>query len=565
MSHCVRWARAPLAAAALLTISFLPAPEASAERRAHGASKEAPKELDAPIEAVFVHPDGARVRRAARVPIGVGTVRIDGLPHALDPGSVRVGALGGEVLGIEWFDTRGADSDREERAALAGKEAELRARFADLGTRETEAQALARHWRALLEAPPDARLLLEDGDRFERWRETAARVRVELETLGRELLELVAEREAVGKQLAELEARRGALGPAEGRRTRAAELRLVWDAGAGPDAGRLTFEYRVTGARWEPSYELRVDPDSQALEVLHRARVRQTSGEDWSGVELELSTARTAARPAPPVPAPIWLRIAEAAGAERGSLPAAGTLARRLRAPEGSEEAASPYAEVVDDGLHLRYRAAGRVDLPSRAQPSEVLIGRARIEGHLVRHALPARDGRVFLRFEGRNTTPWTLLPGPAAVHFGGDFLGEIALGGTPAGAEWELDLGADPSLTVERVPLEDRTREPGFFGSRRTREVAWRLRVTHAGAPDGGRGPIAVRIVEVMPRSGDERVEVRLEGVRPAAAEDERARRLREELGAVTWWLDVPRGGEAEIHWKLVTQWPADRVLVQR
>lgn len=65
---------------------------------------------------------------------------------------------------------------------------------------------------------------------------------------------------------------------------------LQMAAGTAVDAVSIELTYRVPGARWAPSYTLRVESDSQAKLEL-RAVVAQRTGEDWSGVALTVSTA----------------------------------------------------------------------------------------------------------------------------------------------------------------------------------------------------------------------------------------------------------------------------------
>ncbi|MEW6496621.1 MAG: DUF4139 domain-containing protein, partial [Cyanobacteriota bacterium] len=54
---------------------------------------------------------------------------------------------------------------------------------------------------------------------------------------------------------------------------------------------QLVVEYFVPGARWTPSYVCRLDSTSNQATIAVRALICQRTGEDWSGVRLELSTA----------------------------------------------------------------------------------------------------------------------------------------------------------------------------------------------------------------------------------------------------------------------------------
>ncbi len=54
---------------------------------------------------------------------------------------------------------------------------------------------------------------------------------------------------------------------------------------------QLVIEYFVPGARWTPTYVCRLDSATSTANIAVRALICQRTGEDWSGVRLELSTA----------------------------------------------------------------------------------------------------------------------------------------------------------------------------------------------------------------------------------------------------------------------------------
>ena len=58
-----------------------------------------------------------------------------------------------------------------------------------------------------------------------------------------------------------------------------------------PKSAKLTLSYFVPGARWAPQYQCRIDRAGGSAAIQLRALICQSSGEDWRGVKLELSTA----------------------------------------------------------------------------------------------------------------------------------------------------------------------------------------------------------------------------------------------------------------------------------
>ncbi len=75
-------------------------------------------------------------------------------------------------------------------------------------------------------------------------------------------------------------------------------------------AGKYRFElkYFENRARWLPVYEVRADGEGP-LEMKLRADIRQSTGEDWKGVELSLLTGNPSAAGSVPQLTPVLLDI----------------------------------------------------------------------------------------------------------------------------------------------------------------------------------------------------------------------------------------------------------------
>jgi len=120
----------------------------------------------------------------------------------------------------------------------------------------------------------------------------------------------------------------------------------------------------------------------------------------------------------------------------------------------------------------------------SRDQPTTVLVGEQVLAAVTEHYVTPALDTTVWLRGRAKNGTPWTLLPGTAAVYFGNDFIGNSRFD-KPVLPEQEftLHLGADPGLVVTREQTQELHEEPGFLGRRQSQTEGWRILLENVGA----------------------------------------------------------------------------------
>ncbi len=246
------------------------------------------------IDAVTVFRKGARVTRLASVE-GPGSHLLAGLPLCLSDSSVRVEV--DPAHGLTCLDAR-----VELHTPPAGEEelfdsegAEARARVERLAAQvELLLRELSRFRELELEERPDvdeahdplavaeARVALLDFRRAEVLRC--------LESIER----AQARRAEATVELARVEERQRQASSA--RKARSKELRkAVRVRLEGQGRATLRLSYTVPGARWSSTLQCRFDSSLTQAELRRGALVRQRSGEDWSGVQLRLSTAMPSA------------------------------------------------------------------------------------------------------------------------------------------------------------------------------------------------------------------------------------------------------------------------------
>ncbi|MCY3003367.1 MAG: DUF4139 domain-containing protein, partial [Planctomycetota bacterium] len=355
-----------------------------------------------------------------------------------------------------------------------------------------------------------------------------------------------------------------------GENVRLVDVRVRLERTATDVVPEVALEYVVPGAGWRPRYELRAASDARSVELSYRAEVWQQTGEDWNDIELALSTARPHVGAAGPDPVAIWLGGQEVPDvvyvARVGAKPGLSVLdLNGFASQPGQAWEEPPTAAVVESsGLSLRFRMAQRESVPSRPEPSVVLVGAQKLDVTPEYVCAPEVDSSVWLRGRTRNTTPWTLLPGRVATYFGADFLGFSELGAVPTGAELTLHLGPDPAFTLERVALSDVLEGPGIFSKDATHVQTWRVRLSNAGAAIAGADGVAeVLVREALPRTLDDRIEIKLASSTAKLDDSPDSRKLREQWNFLTWRVRVPKAGSASFEWKVETSYPAKSTLV--
>jgi hypothetical protein len=255
--------------------------------------------VDAPVTSVTVYSDRARVVRTARVALS-GTQRVE-LPllyGSVDPASIRVEAQGAEVTRV---DLRPVESEALPATEARKLVTELERLDDQLAQVRAEREAYTAQLTALGQVrpsvtdeqlssvpPPNAKGAPQGPSRLDAsgWRAATDFVVETTARLQAKLREVSLREEALDRELSRnvQEARR--LGGEPRRRGLEVAPTL-----SGQGSATLTLTYVTSNARWYPAYELRLEPESNRVQVAFSGRVSQESGEDWEDAVLTLSTA----------------------------------------------------------------------------------------------------------------------------------------------------------------------------------------------------------------------------------------------------------------------------------
>lgn len=255
--------------------------------------------LESSVEAVLVFQRGAAVTRTATAGPEDEAVVFEGLPLSLDDDSVRI-ELHETAASCGWSVTD-VQVEVDAPARDLQPEGEDEAEFEAATDARDRAQAHLEATRSSMDALRSVALkgrLSEDKERRPTLDPTEGRLAwlgLQREALCALQSTLQAQRIAVDEAEQALQALRDARAArTSDRDPRAFEPRkrvvLRLRSGTPIDAVGVSLSYRVPGARWAPSYVLRLDGEGEAKLVL-RAVVAQRTGEDWTGARVTVSTA----------------------------------------------------------------------------------------------------------------------------------------------------------------------------------------------------------------------------------------------------------------------------------
>lgn len=496
------------------------------------------------ITQVLVYPGGAKVERAVKVAAGARELKLTCLPARFDLDSLQVQADAGIVIG-----------DISVQTLERARAPECASSPLDTRIRELEDQ------KAAIAAEDGAQgLVLGYLKNYGNDKQSAASpiagTAEQLRRTGQDALQrqYQAQRrsEAIEKQLAPLIAERDRLISANPQ-VRTVQIRL-----AAQTEGELRLSYRLKQAGWTPMYRAYLDTNKAQLRLERHAQVAQTSGEDWSNVNLRLSTAQPnlANRINPPYPWTLDIRPPiQATGYLMAPAPVAMAKAvsitgsRRMAADE-EEGAANFDVSVFQGEFAAEFVVPGKVNLASDGQRVGFALGNQAVETQILVRVQPQQEAQAYLLADAaRPAGSWPT--GNLQLFRDGDFVGQSQLR-LASEERLELFFGRDDMLRVQVEPEQRDAANKGFIGSRAEQKIghAYVIENLHKKA-------VTLQVLESSPVARHEDIHVQTQ-FSPKPAQEA----WHKQPGIVAWQLPLDAGKSLRLTADYVISYPKEAIV---
>jgi uncharacterized protein (TIGR02231 family) len=523
----------------------------------------------AKVHTVTVYGDRAEVVRhlTATIEAGDHTLTFENLPGATDLSSVRVDGKGAFTL----IDIRGervqTKEVADERVLKLTKELEaLRAQVNDLtlaDNRITQRKAaLEKVLGRLTSVGKESANAEMDPAKWAGYLQyhvdTLAKLDKEVLANGVSRTSLTLDIDRVQRELNELNAHRFKF-------RNVARVRIEAKQ-AGPI--ELDLAYVVRGPSWNPLYDIRADTKAKTVQVNYHAEVRQSTGEDWKGVALKLSTAQPNLGGREPqmspwfihrfVPQPVTVTggvVLESASkfdrADRGSSERNRFSALSASAPAPAAAAMDfTYARVNTGGTAATFAIPRAYDVPSDNKPAKVAIASESFPSEFRHTCVPKLSPHVYLKAKAINKSDFPFIAGPTAVFLDGAFVANASLDLVAPGQEFWTYLGADQSVKVDLKDLGKVEELSGIFGKKTARTVVSKVfKVTNGKSTD-----ISLSIRDQVPSSNHEEIKVVFE--EPKYEKDTDGLKV-DQSKFVEWNLTLKPGAKQDVPFRFAIERP--------
>jgi len=325
----------------------------------------------------------------------------------------------------------------------------------------------------------------------------------------------------------------------------------------------IEMSYLVNGANWQQQYNLRANPKQSNVLIEYNAVVNQTSGEDWNGVALSLSTAEPTMVAAPPILEPMLVGLSLPAPTQQAGQVfadqarqyqksrianikkgiAANTelneLARQSQTffynvgKKELEEFQQQIAEISRiEGVSVTYDLPGRLTLPSRSDQQLVTIATITAKADFTLIATPLLTDYVYLQADLLNDSDTVLLPGQASMFRNGEFVGKSQLPQVTIGEKFTAGFGIDSQVQVAHELEDKRTR---IQGGNRIDTYHYRIALSNY-----KNAAVELQLLDRLPYTDDASIKIELEKTEPQLSKDAEYLRSARKKGILRWDLKL-------------------------
>lgn len=530
-------------------------------------TQAADKTLDSAIAQVTVYTDRAEVTRLASTELesGIHVLSFENLPSRLENNSVRVDGRGAFILQDIKIETEYVDEVPHERLAA------LKAELLEREYEHKEAQAHSKRLKkaeAMLEQIFN-KLTATGGEEAvapemnpEKWAQMLEFQMTQREELDYEQIDTERRIKELNEEIAKLHRQINELGANRGKQIQVARV-TVEATKAG--SVELELSYLVYGPSWYPSYDIRVDRDARKVGFIYYGNVQQSTGEDWSGVALRLSTAQPMIGGNQPELSPWYLRKYEPMAKRDRATPASpqdynmrNTMLQMVATDAVSAMPAAEMEEMEVRQATVESGATAAVfvipaesDIPSNNQSSKVTIARETFDAYFRYSAVPKLSPHVYLKARIRNATDYVFLPGQSSIFLDNAFVSNAYLDLVqPDEAFWTW-LGIDQGIKVERKLLSQRSEEEGMFSKDSRIEYKYQFNITN-----NKKSAEELVLWDQLPISNHEDIVVEL--IEPDYKEGMRDLKMNEHK-YLEWRFNLEAGEERTVPFEFVIEHPRE------
>lgn len=390
----------------------------------------------------------------------------------------------------------------------------------------------------------------ETGVTSEELEKVAAIYRTRLMEIRMSTLNLQKEEKKLGESINRVQNQLNEINGSRNRNTGEIVI-LVNSKNGGP--AKFTTSYLVFNAGWSPLYDLRSGNTNEPIELVYRANVYQTTGEDWNNVKLTLSTGNPIQNSTKPTLVPWWLTFQEYYQQINRNYPSSAprqaeraeslkdSYSRKVDMP--AAESIAEYTTVKENQTRFEYSISIPYSIGSGGKPQIVEIQKYELPAEYKYYTAPKIDPDAFLIARISGWDKYNLLSGEANVYFDGTYVGKSFINTNSTSDTLDLSLGRDKSVVVSRTLIRDLS-EKKDIGNGRKVNMVYEIAVRNKKSSH-----IDIIIEDQVPLTKQGEINIQVDEVGNGS--------LNEETGLITWKKSLKPGETHKMRFGFTVKYP--------
>ena len=321
----------------------------------------------------------------------------------------------------------------------------------------------------------------------------------------------------------------------------------------------IKLHYQVQGAGWEPTYQARLNTNSEQLNITASAIIAQQTGENWTNVPVTLSTANPNQRATGRLPHVPRLSLYEENQNVEYAIPMSDNMPVVVSAREGySDDSRAPNMAPLPNftvnsqnknGI-IEYRLPQRVTIPSGGRRVRTVIGEQSGSSKLWVRSTPSVETAAYWYASAPFLTPdW--VDGSLQLYRDDNYVGQSRYNYQML-KEQGIGFGRDPSMIVKELSNEDKQGEKGVLNRTQTLTTTKAYQFTNQ-----HNRPVRLQVLGSEPISRDDSLKVAVTHTPPVTE-----RNWNDNQGMVAWEFNVPSKQSQVIRTTSQISYPANKIL---
>ncbi len=330
---------------------------------------------------------------------------------------------------------------------------------------------------------------------------------------------------------------------------------LVKVAASSATKAKITINYFIQQAGWEPLYDLRATDLDAPVNLSYKARVYQSTGEDWDNISITLSTGNPALNSTKPELFP-WFIDFSRPPAPHSYAPGATLQSQSVRLmdqeamPVKKAASLSEKTRVSENQTSVSFIIETPVSILS-GKDETVRIKDYQLQAEFRYFAVPKLNPEAYLLSRITGWEGLNLLSGNMSLFFEDNYVGEAYQNMDLASDTLELSLGRDPAIHIQREKVKEYESRQ-FIGNNVKKTLSWKITIRNT-----KKKTVNILVEDQIPVSRNQDITVEPEELSGG--------NLEKATGIIRWGIELKPAESKSVIFTYTVKYPKDkRVIIE-